>query len=54
MAPPAATNTTKHAGLKHGGHVKTAKVSKPVKHANAAKAHKPATHEAKNGKVIAN
>jgi hypothetical protein len=56
----AAAKTFKHASLKHGGHehgshVKTAKVSKPVKHANAAKkTHKPATHEAKNGKVTAN
>ena len=50
----AATKTFKHGSLKHGSHVKTAKVSKPVKHGNAAKAHTPATHEAKNAKVIAN
>jgi hypothetical protein len=50
----AAAKTFKHASLKHGSHVKSAKVSKPIKHADAAKVHKQVAHVVKNSKVIAN
>jgi len=39
---------------RHNGHVKTAKVSKPVKHANVGKVHKDVAREAKSNKVIVN
>ena len=39
--------------LKHS-HVKTAKVSKPVKHANAGRTHGQVAHVVKNSKIIAN
>ena len=39
---------------KHSSHVKAAKVSKPVTHANMGKVQKHVTHEVKSNKVIAN
>jgi hypothetical protein len=50
----AMAKTSKHVSVKHASHVRTAKVSKPIQHANPARAHKQVAHVAKDPKVIAN